>query len=258
MSTENGTTTQAITPTPIQAAIERAQGDGTIAAFSSQGAFESAQRMAKALASSTLVPEAYRGNIPNVLIAMELASRIGVSVFATMQNLDIIHGRPSWRAQFLIATVNGSGRFTALRFRWVGKEGTDSWGCRAVANDKTSGEECLGSMITIGLAKAEGWYDRKGSKWRTMAEQMMMYRAAAFWTRIYAPELSLGMGTAEEAIDTYGETVANVATPVGLVPGSSQALEAALLGQPAPVVAETFDSETGEVPMPEERMAGED
>ena len=31
-----------------------------------------------------------------------------------------------------------------------------------------------------------------------MPEQMFMYRAAAFWQRIYAPELSLGMQTIDE------------------------------------------------------------
>jgi len=50
---------------------------GTIDVFASSSNFENAQRMAKALASSSMVPEAYRGNLPNVLIAIELASRIG-------------------------------------------------------------------------------------------------------------------------------------------------------------------------------------
>ena len=98
--------------------------------------------MAKALSSSSLVPEAYRNNLPNVLIAMELAGRIGVSVFAAMQNLDIIHGRPSWRATFLIATVNASGRFSPLRFRFQGTEGKDDWGCRCYAVDRETKEEC--------------------------------------------------------------------------------------------------------------------
>lgn len=224
-------------PRSVEAAIVRAQSsDGTIAAFSSQGAFEAAQRMARALASSTLVPEAYRNNLPNVLIAMELASRIGVSVFAAMQNLDIIHGRPSWRAQFLIATVNSSGRFTPLRFRFEGKPGTDEYGCRAWAKDRSSNEECVGALITIALAKAEGWYSRNGSKWKTMPEQILMYRAASFWTRIYAPEMSLGMQTSEEIIDTYGEPVRDM--PQSLSAGSPSQLEAALRerakGQTAP------------------------
>jgi len=173
-----------------------------ISAFSGDAAYTAALRGAKALAASTLVPVAYQNNPPNCMIAMELASRIGASVFAVMQSLDIIHGRPAWRATFLIATVNTGGRFTPLRFRWQGKEGTEAWGCRAVAKDRESGEECLGSLITIGLAAREGWTKKQGSKWLTMPEQMLMYRAAAFWTRVYAPELSLGMHTAEELRDS--------------------------------------------------------
>lgn len=173
-----------------------------LSAFSNETSFKTAQRMANALSASTLVPEAYRNNIPNVLIAMELANRIGASVFMVMQNLDIIHGRPGWRSQFLIATVNSSGRFSPLRFRWSGKRGSDDWGCQSYAIDKSTGEECIGATIDWRMVKAEGWSSKNGSKWNTMPEQMFMYRAAAFWTRVYAPELSLGMQTNDEVVDT--------------------------------------------------------
>jgi hypothetical protein len=188
-------------------------------AFSSGSAFVAAQRMAKALASSSLVPKDYQNNIPNCLIAIEMASRVGCSVFAVMQNLDIIHGRPGWRSQFLIATVNACGRFTPLRFRWQGTPGKLDWGCRAVAKDKADGEECVGSLITMDTAKVEGWYDRGGSKWKTIPEQMLMYRAAAFWTRVYAPELSLGMHTADETEDIAGVEVGP--KPLAAVPFSN-------------------------------------
>ncbi len=200
---------------------------GAIDVFASQANFVGAQRMAIALAESTLVPQPYQKNVPNVLIAMELAARIGASVFAVMQNLDIIRGRPSWRATFLIATVNACGRFTPLRFRWEGKKGTDEWGCRAVARDKADGEECIGALISIALAKTEGWYGKNDSKWKTMPEQMLIYRSAAFWTRAYAPELALGMQTSDEARDVYGEHVEDL--PPAIVPGNPKALEAALL-----------------------------
>jgi hypothetical protein len=207
---------------------------GAIDVFASQANFAGAQRMARALASSSLVPKEYQGDngIPNVLIAMELASRIGASVFAVIQNIDIIHGRPSWRSTFLIATVNACGKFTPLRFRWEGKQGTDEWGCRAVARDKADGEECIGGLITIALAKAEGWYGKNGSKWKTMPEQMLMYRAAAFWTRVYSPELALGMQTSDETRDVYGENMEDL--PQALTPGSPKALEAVLLAPQAP------------------------
>lgn len=215
--------------TALAPVTQSSQAKGSIDAFASEGNFAAAQRMAKGLASSTLVPEAYRNNLPNVLIAMELAARIGASVMAVMQNLDIIHGRPSWRASFLIATVNASGRFTPLRFRWEGQVGTDSWGCRAIAKDRESGEECVGALITMGLAKAEGWTSKNGSKWKTMPEQMLMYRSAAFWARVYAPEKTLGMSTGDEVEDTIGPArVIRDAEIVESTPPTPEAVRAAL------------------------------
>ena len=192
------------------ALVERAEKPGrAISAFSSESNFESAQRMAMAFVESDLAPDAYRGDkgVANTLIAMELANRIGASPLMVMQNLHVVKGKPGWASSCLIATVNACGRFTPLRFRFEGEKGEDNWGCRAVATDKDSAEECVGALITIQMAKDEGWWskkDRNGnetSKWQTMPEQMLMYRAAAFWTRVYAPEISLGLHTADEVAD---------------------------------------------------------
>ena len=165
-------------------------------------------RKAKSLAESSVIPRDYRDNASNVLVAMEMADRMEVSVLAVMQNLHVINGRPSWSAQFLIAAVNRSGRFSPLRFRFEGTEGEDSWGCRAVAVDLGDGEELIGTLVTIGMAKAEGWVTKSGSKWKTMPEQMLRYRAAAFWARTQCPELAVGLHTAEEAED-MGPSIAD-------------------------------------------------
>lgn len=241
----NGTSNHSTAIAPIHPV---SHGDKAISAFSSQSSFEAAQRMAKALAASSLMPTAYQNNVPNCLVAMEMASRIGASVFMVAQNLDVIHGKPSWSSKFLIATVNASGRFAALRWKWQGTEGKDDWGCRAYAKDKESGEECVGPLVTIALAKAEGWYAKSGSKWKTLPELMLMYRSAGFWTRVYCPELSLGLNTAEEAIETTGYSVPEVSYPPIKAPANS--LEAELLGkaEPAPIpVAEIVNEVTGEV-----------
>lgn len=190
-------------------------------------AWELRQREASAISKSTLLPRDFANNIPNVLIAMEIAERIGASVFLVAQNLDVIYGRPSWRSSFLIATVNVSKRFSPLRFRFSGAEGTDAWGCRAVAKEIADGEECVGARISIGLAKADGWYERKGSKWTTLPEQMLMYRAAAFWTRVYCPELALGLHTTEELADMTLEMPAPQS-----VPSDIRALEETLRTMP--------------------------
>ena len=169
--------------------------------FENGGSFELAQRQAKALASSDLMPTQFQNNIPNCLIALEMANRIGASVLSVAQSMYIVHGKPGFSSSFLIATINASGRFSPLRFEWKGDEDTPSWACRAVARDKDTDEVCEGTWITWEMVKTEGWLKKNGSKWKTMPEQMFMYRAAAFWQRVYCPELSLGMHTAEEIID---------------------------------------------------------
>lgn len=158
-------------------------------------------RKAKALSESSVIPREYQGKPQNCLIAMEMAQRTDIPVLAVMQNLHVIQGRPTWSSQFLIAAVNRSGRFSPLRFRFQGKEGSDQWGCRAVAMDLEADEELVGTLITIKMAKDEGWYGKNGSKWQTMPEQMLRYRSAAFWARSYSPELAVGLHTSEEAED---------------------------------------------------------
>ena len=170
--------------------------------FRDENNFALAQRMAKMLCNSTIVPENYRGdkNIGNCVIALEIASKMEMSPLSVMQNLFIIKGKPSWSAQFLIGKLNSSGRFSALRFEFKGESSNTDWGCRAYAKDK-EGEILYGTWVTMKMATSEGWYGKNGSKWKTMPELMLQYRAAAFFCRIYAPDLSLGLPTSDEVYD---------------------------------------------------------
>ena len=175
--------------------------------FSGLAAFDAAQRMARALCSSTLVPKEYQGQqgLANSLIALEIAGRIRLSPLVVMQNMTPIHGRPTWSSKFLIATVNASGRFSPLRFVFDNPETPTR--CRAVATDKATAEVLEGETITLELARKEGWWSRKDrqgnetSKWQTMTGQMLRYRAAAWWANVYCPEIALGLITQEEALD---------------------------------------------------------
>ena len=171
-------------------------------AFSSIANFENAQRMASALSACSLVPEAYRGkdNLANAVIALEMANRIGANPLAVMQNLYIVHGKPAWSSQFLISCVNASGKFTPLRYRQTGERGTDSWGIIAWAKDR-EGEVLESPEVTIGMAKAEGWHGKSGSKWKTMPDLMLRYRAATLFARLFAPELTMGLHCDDEIID---------------------------------------------------------
>jgi hypothetical protein len=45
-----------------------------------------------------------------------MANRMGADTLMIMQNLYLIEGRPSWSSQFIMASINSCGRFSALRF----------------------------------------------------------------------------------------------------------------------------------------------
>ena len=169
--------------------------------FGDAGAFELAQRMAKALAASELVPQQFRGEkgLPNTLIAIELAQRTGASPLAVMQSLYIVQGKPTWSAQFIIGCLNSCGRFGQLRYSIDGQG--DSLSCYAWAIDLSTNERLEGPRVTMAMAKAEGWLSKAGSKWQTMPDLMIRYRAATFFGRLYAPDLLLGMQTVEEVRD---------------------------------------------------------
>lgn len=171
--------------------------------FDSLQGFELMQRAAKAFAASTLVPQQYQGNLPNCIIALEMASRMGASPLMVAQNLYIVHGRPGWSSQFLIASFNQCGRFSAIRYEWSGEKGKDSWACRAWAIETTTKDRIEGPWVSMKMAKDEGWYEKKGSKWQTLPELMLMYRAAGFMVRTHAPEIAMGLQTAEEIADVY-------------------------------------------------------
>ena len=177
--------------------------NSAVAGFGTAEGFALIQRVAKVFSSSNMVPAAYQGdkNLGNCIIAINMAQRLRVDPLTVMQNLNVIQGKPSWSTQFLISMFNGCGRFAPIRYQATDEKGTDSQGIIAYTYEKATGDRIDGEEVTIGIAKAEGWYGRNASKWKTMPGQMLRYRAAAWLIRSTAPELSLGLGTQEEAYD---------------------------------------------------------
>ncbi len=221
-----------------------------LSAFNSEAAFETAQRMAKALASSDLVPQTFKGNIANCIIALEVASRTGSSILAVTQSLNIIHGRPSWSSAYIIAALNSCGRFAPIRFDIQG-EGDDMT-CYAWTIDK-AGERLEGPPVSIKMAKEEGWYNKAGSKWKTLPKLMCMYRSAAFFGRLYAPDILFGMRSDDEIYETIDITPSSK-TVVSETPKSAIALNDKIKAKkapPKPVELEPEAVHTGPVISPE-------
>jgi hypothetical protein len=162
------------------------------------------------------------------MIALNMAIRMRADPLMVMQNLYNVHGVPAWSAKFLIGLFNTCGRFTTIRYAFSEKR---DW-CFAHCKELATGEQLQGPTVSLAMAKAEGWMDRKGSKWRTMPEVMLGNRAAAFLIRSTAPELSLGLPMRDEAddiIELDAKEVEREPTPL-------QAVREALREAPAPEI----------------------
>lgn len=180
--------------------------------FTTENELAVALKAATLLSRSTLVPLIYQGEngLSNCAIALHMARRLSADPMMVMQNLHVIHGKPGWSSQFLIAMLKSSGLYTKIRYKFTGEKNTDTWGCIFCATEIESGDALEGAEVTIGMARKEGWFDKKGSKWQTMPELMLTYRAAAFFVRVYCPEIAMGLKTADE-----WEDVGELQIPVG-------------------------------------------
>lgn len=205
--------------------------------------FVLAQRQAQAIASAgELIPKQYQNNIGATMIALNMANRMGCDALQIMQSLQVIHGKPSFSSKFLIAQINSSNvidGFLEFEFvddvektvsysfnrwdngnkkRFEGQETIVDRKCRAFGyrNDRL----IVGPWVSLSMAITEGWYHKDGSKWQTMPELMLQYRAASFWAGVNAPQLSMGLQTVEELQDITEKDI----TPEPAPAASAQAI----------------------------------
>ena len=179
--------------------------DNESSIYQNQNSFEFAQRQAKSLCQSQLVPSQYQGQngLPNCLVALEMSKRMNLSPLVVMQNLNVIHGRPTWSAQFITSNIMGCGRFKNFDYIVQGKDESLVVQCQAIRVEDN--KLVKGTAVSMRMARQEGW--TKNSKYSSMPELMLRNRAATFFGRQYIPDLLLGVQTSEEVIDIVTEPI---------------------------------------------------
>ena len=173
--------------------------EGESSIYKNTDSFEFAQRQAKSLCESNLVPISYQGQkgLPNCLVALEMSKRMNLSPLTVMQNLNIIHGRPTWSAQFISSQIMGCGRFE--NFDYLVKGEGETLEVQCVAKRVEDQKMIKGTAVSMRMARLEGW--TKNPKYKSMPELMLRNRAATFFGRQYIPDLLLGVQTSEEVVD---------------------------------------------------------
>lgn len=179
--------------------------------FETENGFQAIMKVAEAFSKTAIVPQAYQGKPEDCMIAVDMANRMKVSPMFVMQNLYVVKGKPSWSGQACMSLIKSNPEFKNVQPRYTGERGQKSWGCYIEATRKKTGEVIHGPEITIGVAMAEGWFSKKDkygnetSKWQTMPELMLAYRASAFFARVYIPDSLMGCSVEGEAEDIAKE-----------------------------------------------------
>ncbi len=197
-----------------------------IIGFGTEGGYNLLQKVARDFSRSAFVPDSYKGEqgFASCVVAVDMAIRLKAAPLMVMQNLYLVNGKPGWSAQWIIGQINNCGRFSPLEYDiedlgleemvykelyWENKQKLyrdikvklNNVTCIAFATELRTGKRIEGVKVTLKMAVQEGWYLKDGSKWKTMPELMLRYRAASFFGKLYAPELLMGLQTAEELHD---------------------------------------------------------
>ncbi|MDE7156465.1 MAG: hypothetical protein K2O02_00580 [Lachnospiraceae bacterium] len=187
--------------------------------FSNAEDFQQIYNIGKMFASSGLVPQSYQNKPMDCTIAVDMANRMGISPMMVMQNLFVVKGKPQWSGQACMSMIKASKEFKDVKTVYTGTKNTDTWGCYVEAVRLSDGGLVKGPEVTIAMAKGEKWYskpDKYGnetSKWQTMPELMLAYRAAAFFARVHIPNALMGCAIEGEAEDIQKAPLPAVPNP---------------------------------------------
>lgn len=178
----------------------------------SSGAMASAWRLAQVLANSGIVPKHFAKQPEACMVALVQAVELGENPLVLMSNMHVVHGSPGFAAKYMIARLNSSGKTVGpVRYNETGEPGMKDYAVTAYATDKDTGE-VVSFTVTWTMAVAEGW--TSNTKYKSMPQVMMRYRAATFLVRMYYPEVMLGYSTVEELETLPPEPVTAAARPV--------------------------------------------
>lgn len=182
---------------------------------------------AEALAAASLLPESYRRNPPNVLVAMEVADSLGIRLMQAIQGVTVINGKLTMSAELMRALVLSAGH----RFRV--DEQTDQ-ACTVTVARKEWPEDVQTFTFTMQDASRAGL--NNSNTYKKHPKAMLLARVTSAACRAVFPDVIAGVSyTPEELAD---DTAAPTPPPVPPVPPT-----VTVTREPEPAV----DYDTGEI-----------
>lgn len=211
--------------------------------------YEDMMRFAGMLAKSAMVPSALKGKPEDVFLTIQRGAEVGLSPFASVENIAVINGRTSMWGDALLALVKNSKQFEYIKEELVGKPGTNERGYQCTV--KRHGEPEHVITFTVDDAIKAGLWKKPGP-WTQYPQRMCQMRARSFALRDTFPDILRGLISTEEASDytvvgsasTYATHEKRVAiTPMEVVEEPIGVVEEEIESK----IDISFDPKTGEV-----------
>lgn len=188
--------------------------------------------------ASSLLPDAYKENPANVLIAVGLGQSMGLSPAESLYRIAVIKGKPSASAELIAANVRKAGH--KLRVR------VEENPPRATATIIRADDPDEPTTVTRDMewAKRMGLADEPN--YRKQPATMLSYRAITACARLACPEALYGVAYTPEELDEGGPARPARPAPTGRVTAAD------VLGeQPAAPAEDVHDAEVVEEAAPD-------
>lgn len=176
---------------------------------------------ARLVADGSILPDAYRRNPSNVLIAVGLGQAMGLSPAESLYRIAVIKGKPTAGAELIAANVRKAGH----KLRVITDEQAQS--VKAViirADDPDFPHEVVRDM-----AWAQSMGLDRNDNYRKQPLTMLQWRAITAVARLAAPEALYGVAyTADEMFDSGGDEPPTVTVTVEQVTPRADGSEGSL------------------------------
>lgn len=157
--------------------------------------FSEAESFANKLASSGLVPDAYRGKPTDILVAIQWGYEIGLQPLQALQNISVIKGKPSVWGDTLLSLAAAHPAFAGCEENVKNNIAT----CKIKREVKGKIQETVRTFSKEDAMTADLW-NKKGP-WQTYPTRMLQMRARGFAIRDAFPDAIKGVISTEEAMD---------------------------------------------------------
>lgn len=149
---------------------------------------DQAWRMATALASSSLLPDALRNKASDVLSMILYGQDLGLSPMQAIQGIYVVKGKPQMSAQTWIALTRRAGHRLSVLEHTAEK-------CTV---EITRGDTGEAHAETFTIADAQTAKLTSNDTWSKYPKRMLLARAVTNCCRFICPEIALGFGTEGE------------------------------------------------------------